>query len=281
MRVPPSEQLFGYFWNEVFKLPGPDAFPDPGKVDTKIVFQNKVYDWPAKEDPPPIFSNVSTGWINFAESPPLKRLVEDLTDPSKFPQARRTWQELVYPGSNCPEHGYSTISFFQGLVQAFVENYEKYHCKQWTAQDFALFGALGLGSGGFGPLYEVNFAEIVRLVVNGLETDQQFYSAGLGSLTDAFAHRLTGSIHKQRRVVAVSSHGGLEHPVRVSSVDSEGHPRRDTLRRCGDRDHDALHASGHGHHEPPPRAKTSGSGWGGSGCRSRTTRRRRCRSCIS
>ncbi|MEJ8853241.1 FAD/NAD(P)-binding protein [Variovorax robiniae] len=30
MRVPPSEQLFQYFWNTVFSLPQPTAFPDPG-----------------------------------------------------------------------------------------------------------------------------------------------------------------------------------------------------------------------------------------------------------
>lgn len=229
MRVPPSEQLFGYFWNDVFKLPPPSEFPDPGKVDTKIIFQNKVYDWPANGKPPAIFDNVSTGWSNFAGSAVLSGLATNLANPGQFAQARATWQKLVYPGAAPlgPEQGYSAISFFQGLVQAFVENYQTYGCKQWTAQDFALFGALGLGSGGFGPLYQVNFAEIVRLVVNGLETDQQFYSAGLGSLTDAFANGLASIIQKQRLVVGVSSHGGLEHPVRVSSVDGGGNHRTD------------------------------------------------------
>src|SRR5262249_22143328 len=159
------------------------------KVDTKIVFQNQVYDWPAGGSPPSIFNNVSNGWNNFAGSEQLSTLGLQLSDPSQFAQAQATWQSLVYQGSAPlgPEQGYSTISFFQGLVQAFVENASKYGCTPWTSQDFALFGALGLGSGGFGPLYQVNFAEIVRLVVNGLETDQQFYSAGLSSLTDALA----------------------------------------------------------------------------------------------
>ena len=58
MRVPPSERLFNYLWTEVFNLPRPAAFPDPGSVDTKLVFQNEVYDWPAQKDPPSIFKNV-------------------------------------------------------------------------------------------------------------------------------------------------------------------------------------------------------------------------------
>src|SRR5690606_17287412 len=30
MRVPPSEQLFGYLWHDVFNLPKATTFPDPG-----------------------------------------------------------------------------------------------------------------------------------------------------------------------------------------------------------------------------------------------------------
>lgn len=188
MRVPPSEQLFSYFAN-LFGM-APATFPDPGKVDTKIIYENQTYDYPAGGNPPPVFNNVSTGWKNFVSQPPITTLNGLLTNPSNFDQAQSLWQQLVYqaapPG---PEQGYSTISFYQGLVQTFVENYSKYGLQQpWSTNDFALFGALGLGSGGFGPLYEVSFAEIVRLVINGLETNQQFYGGGLGALVDGIAN---------------------------------------------------------------------------------------------
>lgn len=223
MRVPPSEQLFQYFWS-LFQLPAPTPFPDPGEVDTKIVFQNQVYDWPASGSAPAIFDNVHKAWVNFVNSDAIANVGKSLATPATFAQAREAWQQLVYQASQPlgPEQGYSMISFFQGLVQAFVENATQYGCTPWTAHDFALFGGLGIGSGGFGPLYQVNFAEIVRLVVNGLETNQQFYSAGLGSLTDQFANAVAGSIVPQRRVTGVSSHGGLQHPVLVTSVDSNG-----------------------------------------------------------
>lgn len=216
MRVPPSEQLFQYF-AEMFGVEPGGQFPDPGKVLTQIVFENQTYTWPAGDTSPPfpIFNNVTTGWTNFANG--LAPITQNLADPSTFAAAQQTWQSLIYnPTTPGPEQAYSTISFFQGLVQAFVENYAQYGLSQpWTPQDFSLFGALGLGSGGFGPLYQVNFAEIVRLVVNGLETDQQFYPNGLGALINGFLSaqlsdgaQLGSAIAFGTPVLAVQSAGG-------------------------------------------------------------------------
>jgi tryptophan 2-monooxygenase len=227
MRVPPSEQLFQYFWSD-FALPAPSPFPDPGDVDTKIIFQNTVYDWPAQGSAPPIFNNVATGWKNFAGSQTMQNLTTWLSNPTTFGQAQQLWQQLIFNAGQPlgPEQGYSMISFYQGLVQAFVENASTYQCKPWSAQDFALFGALGLGSGGFGPLYQVNFAEIVRLVINGLETNQQFYGAGLAGLTDTFASRLSsqGAIFSvNTKVTGVNYYGGLQQPVLVNWI-NQGTP---------------------------------------------------------
>jgi tryptophan 2-monooxygenase len=34
----------------------------------------------------------------------------------------------------------------------------------WTAEELERFGTLGIGSGGFGPMYPVNFLEILRII---------------------------------------------------------------------------------------------------------------------
>ena len=181
MRVPPSERIFGYFAKQIGMTHQP--FPDPGStgVPTKIVFQNKAYDYSAS-NPPSMFKNVSDGWGAFAKM--LETTIGDLLkSESSFDQAQKAWQQLIYrPVGAGPEQSYSLISFYQGLVQAFVENPQKFKCTRWTEKDFALFGALGLGSGGFGPLYQVNFAELCRLVINGLESDQRLYPNGLDEL---------------------------------------------------------------------------------------------------
>jgi len=214
MRVPPSEQLFAYFANLFGVKPG-GQFPDPGKVFTQIVFENKTFDWHAKDDPPPRFENVSTAWNRLVAS--VAGITQDLAEPSTFAAAKAAWQKLIYtseaPG---PEQGYSTISFYQGLVQAFVENYTQYGLKQpWQTEDFALFGALGVGSGGFGALYQVNFAEIIRLIINGLETDQQFYPGGLGALIEGFLGLVGRSVAYEMRVQSVSRIAGNRVGVAV------------------------------------------------------------------
>lgn len=189
MRVPPSEQLFGYY-TQRFGIEPNGQFPDPGKVNTTIIFQNKTYQWKAGGQAPSIFDNVSAGWDTLAEYW-MNQVGNHLSDPARFAEAKVNWQKLIYPSDpSGPEQAYSQIPFYQGLVQAFVEHADRWNTRKWSANDFALFGALGLGSGGFGPLYQVNFAEIARLVVNGLETDQQFYPSGLSGLADGFVQRL-------------------------------------------------------------------------------------------
>lgn len=202
MRVPPSEQLFAYFTGMFGVEPG-GQFPDPGKVHTQIVFENQTLDWQAGDSPPNQFSTVSEAWGSLAGS--VSAIQKDLADPSTFAAAQQAWQELIYNATTLgPEQGYSTISFYQGLVQAFVENYSNYGLSEpWTAEEFALFGALGVGSGGFGPLYQVNFAEIMRLIINGLETNQQFYPGGLSALTNGFLSSIGGNIQYQTIVNSV------------------------------------------------------------------------------
>jgi tryptophan 2-monooxygenase len=188
MRVPPCEQIFNYYTRQFGIKPG-GQFPDPGKVSTRIIYRNKPYEWAAgAKEPPAIFKNVNTGWNALATQ--LSGISKLLTKPTpqSLASAQVAWQKLVYRREGLgPEEGYSTISFYQGLVQAFVENYTQYGLTQpWTGDDFELFAALGVGSGGFGPLYSVNFAEIARLIINGLESDQQFYPGGMKQLVDSF-----------------------------------------------------------------------------------------------
>jgi tryptophan 2-monooxygenase len=220
MRVPPSEQLFNFYADQFGLAPG-GQFPDPGQVDTNIIFQNNTYQWKAHQDPPDIFGNVSSGWDALATSW-MEDVGNYLADPSTFYIAQQNWQKLIYNTTPLgPEQAYSTISFFQGLVQAFVENASQWKTNPWTIQDFALFGALGLGSGGFGPLYQVNFAEIARLVINGLEHEQRFYPAGLDLLPQGFAQRLTGSrIVFGTKVIGVAENSGSGPAVTYQTGDN-------------------------------------------------------------
>lgn len=179
MRVPRSEQLFQYLADQ-FEMQH-ERFPDPGVVNTQIYYQNKAFKWRAGGKPPSIFAKVGADWNNFVNT----RLgtVSKALQKGDYDTAKQLWQRmLTHPHTN-----WSNVSFFQGLEAEFPD---------WTASEFALFGALGLGSGGFGPLYPENFAELARLIINGLETCQQFYPHGVGALVDGLYRRRTNSLDK-------------------------------------------------------------------------------------
>lgn len=190
MRVPPSEKIFNYY-ARAFGMQGGD-FPDPGKVNTDIIFEGTNYPWSANQPPPDIFATVSKSWDAFVETlNPLANMLKE-GSASSFQQALKDWQTLINPGGDSGP-AFSNISFYDGLVYLFVDQYQQYGLqKPWSRNEFELFAALGLGSGGFGSLYQVNFAEIVRLIVNGLETNQQFYPGGLERLVEGFATTDTG-----------------------------------------------------------------------------------------
>ena len=82
---------------------------------------------------------------------------------------RSLWQEQIVR--------YKDASFYEALVEGIPA---------WTTEDLNAFGALGMGSGGFGPLYGVGFLELLRILLNQFEVDQQLIVNGIGSLTDGF-----------------------------------------------------------------------------------------------
>ncbi len=193
MRFPPSE--FGLFhYLDRFGIAYTPDFPDPGKVNTNIGYQGQTYVWPAGKPPPPIFSKVNTGWSAFVSEgfqvpggPALMApaQITSLLQNRRLAEAQAAWQ--AYLGV------FENASFYSGLVQMFTSSNPPGGAA-WDTQDFQLFGALGLGSGGFGPLYPIGFMELVRLIVNELETDQQFVPGGIQSLAAAFTQQTIGGI---------------------------------------------------------------------------------------
>ncbi|WP_244182917.1 NAD(P)/FAD-dependent oxidoreductase [Pantoea wallisii] len=98
----------------------------------------------------------------------------------------------------------STPRWYGYLPASSHQRGERWH----KPDDFALFGSLGIGSGGFQPVFRAAFIEIMRLVVNGLEEDQRLVPAGIATLTDRMAQEsIEGATLAQRicyqRVTAI------------------------------------------------------------------------------
>ena len=163
MRVPKSNETFYYYASTLFNM-GTTAFPDPGVAPTQIYYQNTRYDWKPHGDPPAPFAKLKqdfiVDWVSELTAPIYANWTPNL-------EANPWWQYYVSK--------YAGMSFYSALAQGIP---------QWTDEDLSAFGALGMGSGGFGPLYEVGFLEMLRLLTLGWEVDQQLMTNGINALTD-------------------------------------------------------------------------------------------------
>lgn len=169
MRIPCGEEIFWHYYSK-FNLPRTPDFPNPGKVNTQIYFQNTLYNWNPSTSPTPPgpFKKINNDWNNF-----LNPIVDKVFTPwqkGDLNTVKKVWQQYINTWKN--------VSFYAALVKGIP---------QWTTADLTMFGALGVGSGGFGPLYQVNFLEILRLILNRLETDLKMIPLGVTDFTKQFA----------------------------------------------------------------------------------------------
>lgn len=232
MRFPPSE--FGLFhYLDALGIPHTPNFPDPGKVLTNIGYQGRTYVWQAdSQHPPALFTRVAKGWDAFVQEGcvlangvrlPAPVSITAALQEGQREQAVAAWRSYI--------QAFENVSFYSGLVSIFTAP-KPPGGQRWQPTDFELFGALGLGSGGFGPLYQIGFLELLRLIVNELETDQELVMGGIESLAKALCEQrfhgrrlydrirlataVTGVSHGQNRKPVVSlGQGRAEHFSRV------------------------------------------------------------------
>jgi tryptophan 2-monooxygenase len=213
MRFPPSEFLLNYYLVKLGLVPGGlsslNDFPDPGVHPTYVCYGDGNN--PNDPDPPPKvqvwtksaskwpkgFQTVYKGWVALCENglTPTGNLpvllgayqIQALLQQNNAAAATTAWQNYL--------NVFGQDTFYSAVYKIFTGNggYAIPGGTAWTFADFDKFGALGLGSGGFGPLYPIGFCEILRIVIDGLEDSQKFLKPtatlqnGIRSLPLAFA----------------------------------------------------------------------------------------------
>lgn len=162
MRVPVENKVF-YYFADLLNMQA-TSFPDPGTVLTTLFYENQAYTWEPGAPPPGPFEQIQNEFNAF-----VNPLVDALWAPWRagdFEGVKKVWQGYI-------DH-YSTLSFYEGVQEG----------TGWNQEQMNAFGALGLGSGGFGPLYDIDFLDIFRLLANQLETDQKLFAGGISELTN-------------------------------------------------------------------------------------------------
>ena len=167
MRVPPSQRTFGLYAKQFGMQALSGGFPDPGHVPTLLYYENQPYAWAPGSAPPPPFDAIASDFSDWIAS-----LSEPLYAPWRkgdMQGVQKVWQQYI--------DTYRNMSFYEAVVSALPN---------WSAEYLNAFGALGVGSGGFGPLYNIGMMEMLRIILLQWEDNQQLYVEGMTSLCDGF-----------------------------------------------------------------------------------------------
>ncbi len=219
MRVPPTSKVF-WAYADAFGLKG-TAFPDPGTVPTTLYYENEALPWQPGEDPPAPFAAIRAAWDAFTD--PIVQSVNDAWNSGGVQALAPVWQGLI--------DRYANMSFYEALVDGIPD---------WGPEELNAFGALGMGAGGFGPLYDVGFLEMLRLIVNALEVNQVAIQGGISALTDGFlttpveqpggtstSLQESGAMAMRCTATAIGCDAGGE--PQLTYVDVTGEERRETF----------------------------------------------------
>lgn len=174
MRVPLSQKTF-WAYAECFGLKSGGKFPDPGVVQTRLYYQNQVLEWSPGQPPPGVFANIAKdfdAWITDLENelyPPFAAWQKDPSESNRAALAQVWQQKFIDP--------YRNTTFYRAVADAMPE---------WNTECLSAFGALGVGSGGFGPLYPINMLELARIILLQWEDEQQMFPSGMEAMPRAF-----------------------------------------------------------------------------------------------
>lgn len=213
MRFPPSEDLL-FHYAEHFGFTFLADFPDPGTVPTIVSFRGKSQIW-LNHRTLEGFETVHDGWLAFVKhgitrtnsdgtittvlpSPDALQLILKSPDKATRETVKEHWQAWL--------DTFGGLTFLKGLKLVFTEGTlgDIPGGKAWSEEDYDRFGSLGIGSGGFGPLYPIGFCTVFRLLPNGLETSQMIF-AKKGD--DGMAHPVGITRLADEILEAAQSHG--------------------------------------------------------------------------
>lgn len=188
MRFPPSATGLFHYLNR-FGISTSTVFPDPGVVNTELHYRSKRYFWPAGATPPPLFKHVYEGWraliikgCQFGDITLVAPAqITAMLKAHRLSEACIAWQAWL--------DVFRDDSFYSAIMKIFTAPQPPGGHIWKRPDDFELFGSLGIGSGGFLPVFQAGFTEILRLVINGYEDDQRLIIGGISLLVERLANQ--------------------------------------------------------------------------------------------
>ncbi|NQZ08700.1 MAG: FAD-dependent oxidoreductase, partial [Algicola sp.] len=172
MRVPDNSKLF---WHYLSKLqPGQDPslspFPNPGIVPTQMLYQCEKFNWHDSDQMPQEWQDISTDFNQFTADGLTYRSEEDSVEITLAQVSELLVKDNLNTADIAIVHTYwdyfletyEDVSFIEALT-TYMDG--KDGRPEWGPEQINMFSTLGLGTGGFGPLFPVCFLEIFRLLL--------------------------------------------------------------------------------------------------------------------
>lgn len=213
MRFPQYAKLFWHYLREMDESPDDPVipkFPNPGVVATEMFFQGQTFSWQGPDGPDdrPGFewSEIRRGW---------KKLMDQLTVDCDGETVdvgvvgallKKDWDQ-----GHMPLDAKKKVHCFW---EAMVKRYQGRSFKnvlveilgdEWNEQYFRMFSTLGLGTGGFGPIFPISFVEIIRLLIWDY-ADEYAPHITLTQFIDMFAARIQRLADAQKAHVDFKYH---------------------------------------------------------------------------
>ncbi|MGV1914026.1 MULTISPECIES: FAD-dependent oxidoreductase [Rhizobium/Agrobacterium group] len=212
MRFPRSQACLFYLL-EYLGINAMTKFPNPGTVDTGLYYRGRSYNWKAHSLPPAIFNRVHKGWRTFLHAGFVDGVAAfaspfTLTECLRlrnYEFASSLWQKWL--------DAFSSETFSSGIERIFRGAHPP-GGEKWTRDvDMELFKELGVGSGGFGPVFGCGFIEILRLIVNGYEDNVMLLLDGIEEIPRRLSQQKVGSYSIRDRII----HKEVKEIIRTES----------------------------------------------------------------
>ncbi len=236
MRFPRTGRSWLYLLNKVAgvetkhvdgKTTAP-AFPNPGIVPTKLFLDGEIINWPAGAPAPEsdLLKKVKGDFEKFAES--LMAPLEDARRTHDTEKKEEIWQSYI--------DQYKDESFYAAVMDGMKKS-----GADWGEDEKNAFAALGIGTGGLGPLYTSGFLEILRVMVNKLESDQELLPMGTTAALDKFYK--TEVTDPDGKKVSLQKDVDIRFSTKVTGISSaDGKPTLEFQHRDGSKEKEEFDA---------------------------------------
>ena len=212
MRFPEKSKLFWHYYSKYWppriripiKDPVLEPFPNPGVVPTHINWQNQIYQWsqhPVLEGDsnlPAVMSEVrrefKVRWEQFGiDNPPNPQ-------PITIVDVKRILAKATLSDADHQQ----VVTFWKGCIAKYEHrsvgsvladpwtNKDDGKTYQWDVNQLNAFATLGMGTGGFGPLFSVSFLEMLRLMIWDYAAEYE-----LPADTSCFAEWMAEQVRKE------------------------------------------------------------------------------------